>query len=51
MQIQSSAVQPKSIEKQGQKPAKPLPAPTPLSPDQLQEVGGAGPRGLPKGTW
>jgi len=52
MQFQSSTVQSKSTDKQGQKPATPLPAPTPLSPDQLQEVGGAGgPRSLPKGGW
>jgi hypothetical protein len=52
MQNQSSTVQSKSTDKQGQKPATPLPAPMPLSPELLQQVGGAGgPRGLPKGGW
>jgi len=50
MQIQSSTVQAKSTEKQGRKPT-PLPAPTPLLPDQLQQVGGAGNARAPKGTW
>ena len=50
MQIQSSTVQLKSTSKQGQ-PAKPLPAPTPLSPDQFHVVSGAGGTRLPKGGW
>ena len=50
MQFQSSTVQARSTEKQGHKPV-PLPAPTPLLPDQLQQVGGAGSARMPKGTW
>jgi hypothetical protein len=52
MQNQSSTVQPKANDKQGQTPATPLPAPQPLSPELLQQIGGAGgPRALPKGGW
>jgi hypothetical protein len=50
MQIQSKTVQLKSTEKHGQ-PAKPLPAPAPLSPDQLQFVSGAGGTRMPKNSW
>ncbi|MET0350425.1 MAG: hypothetical protein ABW067_11600 [Rhizobacter sp.] len=52
MQNQSSTVQTKADDKQAQKPATPLPAPQPLSPELLQQIGGAGgPRALPKGGW
>jgi len=52
MQIQSSSVQSKSTDKASQKPASPLPAPLPLSPELLRQVGGAGDtRPLPKGGW
>ena len=52
MQNQSSTVQPQSTGKQGQKPATPLPAPMPLSPELLNQVGGAGgTRPMPKGGW
>ena len=52
MQNQSSTVQPQATQKQGQKPATPLPAPLPLSPELLRQVGGAGDaRPLPKGGW
>ena len=52
MQNPASTVQPKTQDKPGQKSGTPLPAPLPLSPDLLQQVGGAGgPRGLPKGGW
>ncbi len=39
MQNQSSTVQPKATDKQAQKPATPLPAPQPLSPELLQQIG------------
>ena len=42
----------KSTDNAASQPAKPLPAPLPLSPDLLQQIGGAGgPRSLPKGGW
>ena len=48
---QSRTVQTKT-NAQAQVPAKPLPAPVPLSPELLQQVGGAGDvRSLPKGGW
>jgi len=52
MQNQSSTAQQKSKDQATQKPSSPLPAPQPLSPDLLQQIGGAGgPRALPKGGW
>jgi hypothetical protein len=52
MQNQSSTVQPQTSQNKSQKPASPLPAPQPLSPELLQQIGGAGgPRSLPKGGW
>ncbi|MGE5865104.1 MAG: hypothetical protein ACM32J_08390 [Rhizobacter sp.] len=52
MQTQSTHAQPKTTDKHVQSPAAPLRAPVPLSPELLQQVGGAGgPRPLPKGGW
>ena len=48
----SSTVPTKSAQQAGAKPVTPRPAPTPLTQEQQQQVGGAGGRtGLPKGGW